>query len=231
MMRSFRHVGLMALVLVIATSLAGAAEIRGTYVEARNAEVYTSHCFANSELGQTGNLAVMTWRIDEGAWNNVSLDGLGVVAVVRARTTLGDPFSNPYPAKAALIFDERASDEQRAALEGLAKQMGGELIESVVHRDVAPIRVAFEGSIHERRATVEAGDLVRIETRPIHDSDSLCHLDDLYYTPLVSLDHAMPAFGIQTKFAGEGLGLRIDERNRSNSYIGTFTLGSAAYTD
>ena len=230
-MRSFRHVGLMALVLVIATSLAGAAEIRGTYVEARNAEVYTSHCFANSELGQAGNLAVMTWRIDEGAWNNVSLDGLGVVAVVRARTTLGDPFSNPYPAKAALIFDERASDEQRAALESFAKQMGGELIETVVHRDAVPIRLAFEGSIHERRATVEAGDLVRIETRPIHDSDSLCHLDDLYYTPLVSLDHAMPAFGVQTMFAGEGLGLRIDERNRSNSYIGTFTLGSAAYTD
>ena len=129
-MRSLRHVGLMALVLVIATSLAGAAEIRGTYVEARNAEVYTSHCFANSELGQTGNLAVMTWRIDEGAWNNVSLDGLGVVAVVRARTTLGDPFNSPYPAKAVLIFDERASDEQRAALEGLAKQMGGGLIET-----------------------------------------------------------------------------------------------------
>ena len=230
-MRSFRHVGLMALVLVIATSLAGAAEIRGTYVEARNAEVYTSHCFANSELGQTGNLAVMTWRIDEGAWNNVSLDGLGVVAVVRARTTLGDPFNSPYPAKAVLIFDERASDEQRAALEGLAKQMGGGLIETVVHRDAAPIRLAFEGGIHARRATVEAGDLVRIETRPIHDSDSLCHLDDLYYTPLVSLDHAMPAFGVQTMFAGEGLGLRIDERNRSNSYIGTFTLGSAAYTD
>ena len=230
-MRSFRYVSLMALVLVMAISLAGAAEIRGTYVEARNAEVYTSHCFANSELGQTGDVAVMAWRIEEGAWNNVSLDGLGVVAVVRASSTLGDPFSNPYPAKAALIFDAGASDEQRGALEGFARQMGGELIESVVHRDFAPIRMAFEGSIHARRATVEAGDLVRIQTRPIHESDSLCHLDDLYFAPLVSLDHAMPAFGMQTMFAGEGLGIRIDERNRSNSYIGTFTLGSAAYTD
>ena len=230
-MRSFRYAGLLALVLVLATSMAAAEEIRGTYVEARNAEVYTSHCFANSELGLTGDVAVMTWRIDEGAWNGVALDDLKLVAVVRASSTLGDPFSNPYPAKAALIFDEQATAEQRAALEGFAKHVSGELLETVVHRDEAPIRLAFDSGIHARRATVEAGDLVRIQTRPIHESDSLCHLDDLYFAPLVSLDHAMPAFSMQTKFQGEGLGLRLDERNRSNSYIGTFTLGSAAYTD
>ena len=154
-----------------------------------------------------------------------------VVAGVLAQEVVAEVLEAPRTAKAALIFDEHASDAQRAALEGFAKEMGGELIETVVRRDAAPIRLTFEGSIHERRATVEAGDLVRIETRPIHDSDSLCHLDDLYYTPLVNLDHAMPAFGVQTMFAGEGLGIRLDERNRSNSYIGTFTLGSAAYTD
>lgn len=225
-MKDFRFLSVVALSFIIVAA-AGAADVRGTYVEARNAEVYTSHCFANSELGLVGDLAVMTWRIDEGSWNNVSLNGLGVAAAVRASSTLGDPFNNPYPAKAVLIFDEQATAEQRAALEGFVKEMGGELLDTVVNRTSAPISMSFEGGLHERRATVEVGELIKIRTRPIHDSDSLCHLDDLYFTPLVSLDHSMAAFGIQTRFQGEGLGVRYDERNRSNAYIGTFHMNGA----
>jgi len=225
-MKGFRLASLLAVSLIVVAA-AGAADIRGTYVEARNAEVYTSHCFANSELGIAGDLAVMTWRIEEGSWNNVSLDGLGVAAAVRAQSTLGDPYSNPYPAKAVLIFDENATAEQRTALEGFVKAMGGELFETVVRRESAPISMSFEGGFHGRRATVEVGDLIRIRTRPIHDSDSLCHLDDLYFAPLVSLDHAMAAFGEQTRFAGEGLNVRFDERNRSNAFIGTFHMDQA----
>ena len=222
-MKGFRFASLIVLSLIVAAA-AGAADIRGTYVEARNAEVYTSHCFANSELGLVGELAVMTWRIDEGSWHNVALDGLGVAAVVKASGTLGDPFSNPYPAKAVLIFDEQASDAQRSALESFARAMSGDLVETVTNRMEAPISMSFEGGMHARRAAVEVGDLIKIRTRPIRESDSLCHLDDLYFTPLVSLDHAMPAFGIQTRFDGEGLGVRFDERNRSNAYIGTFEM-------
>jgi hypothetical protein len=48
-MKGFRFASLIVLSLIVAAA-AGAADIRGTYVEARNAEVYTSHCFANSEL-------------------------------------------------------------------------------------------------------------------------------------------------------------------------------------
>ena len=222
-MKGFRFASLIVLSLIVAAT-AGAADIRGTYVEARNAEVYTSHCFANSEIGLVGDLAVMTWRIDEGSWNNVSLNGLGVAAVVKASGTLGDPFNSPYPAKAVLIFDEQASDDQRAALESFAKAMGGELVETVTNRTSAPISMSFEGGMHAKKATVEVGDLVKIRTRAIFESDSLCHLDDLYFTPLVKLDHAMPAFGMQAQFAGEGLGVRFNEYNRSNAFIGTFQM-------
>jgi hypothetical protein len=222
-MKGFRFASLIVLSLIVAAT-AGAADIRGTYVEARNAEVYTSHCFANSEIGLVGDLAVMTWRIDEGSWNNVALDGLGVAAVVKASSTLGDPFHSPYPAKAVLIFDEQASDEQRVALESFAKAMGGELLETVTNRTVAPISMSFEGGMHAKQATVEVGDLVKVRTRAIFESDSLCHLDDLYFTPLVKLDHAMAAFGLQARFSGEGLGVRFNEYNRSNAFIGTFQL-------
>ncbi|HUG80281.1 MAG TPA: DUF1326 domain-containing protein [Bryobacterales bacterium] len=225
-MKGFRLASLIAVSLIIVAA-AGAADIRGAYVEARNAEVYTSHCYANSELGLVGDLAVMTWRIDEGSWNDVSLNGLGVAAAVRASSTLGDPFHNPYPAKAVLIFDEKATAEQRVALESFVKAMGGELLETVVNRTSAPISMSFDGDMHGRLATVQVGDLMTIRTRPIDDSDSLCHLDDLYFSPLVSLDHAMAAFGEQMRFAGEGLDVRFDQRNRSNVFIGTFHFNGA----
>src|SRR5688572_4929467 len=115
-MRNVRFAGIMAVLLMALGVKASAADIRGTYLESRNAEVYASHCFANSEIGLRGHLAVMAWKIEEGAWNGVSLKGLGIVAVVKANATLGDPFNNPLPAKAALIVDERASSEQREAL-------------------------------------------------------------------------------------------------------------------
>ena len=78
---------LVAILLVATAALAGASEIQGRYIEARNAEVYASHCFANSELGISGDLAVMAWQVDRGAHNGVPLDGLSVVAVIRASST------------------------------------------------------------------------------------------------------------------------------------------------
>ena len=63
------------------------AKISGSYVEARNADVYTGACYANSEINLVGDLAVMGWKIDEGSIDGVSLKGLGVVGVIRATTT------------------------------------------------------------------------------------------------------------------------------------------------
>jgi len=230
-MKGIRLAGLMAMVLVAALGVAQAAEVRGTYLEARNAEIYASHCFANSELGLRGDLAVMAWQIDKGSVNEVALDGLSVVAVVRASSTLGDPFTSPYPAKAVLIVDERANADQRAALESFVREAGGRLVETIVRTDAAPISLSFDGSVHQLRATLTAGDLVTVKTRPIVSKDSLCHLDDIYYGPLVKLDHAMAAFSTQTRFHGEGLNTRFDAANRSNAWMGTFSLGGAAVTD
>lgn len=64
--------------------------IRGEYIEARTADVYTGPCFANGEVGQTGKLAVMGWHISKGSFEGVSLDGLSVLGVLRAKGTLGD---------------------------------------------------------------------------------------------------------------------------------------------
>ena len=224
------RIALVVAILAVVAVAPAAAEIRGNYLEARNAEVYASHCFANSEMGIRGDLAVMAWQVEQGGFNGVSLDGLGVVAVIRASSTLGDPFSNPYPVKSVLIFDERADSAQREALAAMAKNRAGELLNDVVRSETAPIRFDFDGDIHARRATMTAGDMVRVETRRIKDTDSLCHLDDLYYAPLAALDHAMPAFTLENRFGGEGLGVRFSAPRRSSAYLGTFSTG-IAHTD
>src|SRR5215831_15542248 len=112
------------LVGLFSISLAG-QEIRGDYLETRSADIYTGQCFANGEVNLVGKEAILAWHVQSGGWDGVSLRGLTIAAAVRAKGTLGDPYENPYPAKAVLLVDEEASTQQRAALVNFAKHMGG----------------------------------------------------------------------------------------------------------
>ncbi len=150
-------------VVSLATCLSYAAaipstSIYGNYVEARTADVYTGPCFANSEVGLTGQLAVFGWKVTKGSWDGVELDDLGVVGVVRASSTLGDVYHTAYPVKAVLIVDERANPEERLALQKFAKRMGGDLLQDVVRVEYQPIDLTLrewrsaqhEGHTHRR---------------------------------------------------------------------------------
>ena len=64
-----------AFVLSVSVSLS-AQQLRGDYIESRSTDVYVAQCFANGEVGLTGNFALMAWHVEEGAWNGVKLDGL-----------------------------------------------------------------------------------------------------------------------------------------------------------
>src|SRR5437667_4412572 len=110
----------------------------GDYIEARTADVYTGPCFANSEGGLVGELAVFGWKIDQGSWQGVSLAGLSVVGAVKASATLGDVYHTAYPVKSILIIDEKASLEQRAALPSSTTKIGDDLLQHIVSVDHRP---------------------------------------------------------------------------------------------
>lgn len=222
---------LLAAFAALTCVVAASAEVRGTYIETRNAEIYASHCFANSEAGITGDLAVMAWAVESGAVDGVSIDGMSIVAVVKASQTIGDPFKNPLPTKTLLIFDEQATPAQRKALETLARRSAGELIGEVTATEGAPITLAFDGSIHQKEATLTAGDFVAVKTRAILDSDSLCHLDNIYYQPIAELDHAMPAHALHQGVHSAAFGVQMDEYRRSSVYLGTFAATDAQLSD
>jgi hypothetical protein len=195
----------------LAASLSPAASLtrtnlRGEYVEARNAEVYTGPCFANGEAGQVGNLAVVGWTVKQGAWEGIPLDGLSVVGVVDAGNTLGAGVPL-YPIRSLLIVDERATSAQRQALIGFAQRMGGALLGNLLRVDYAPISLRVkDGNPHTGTAVLSAGNLARIETRPLASSDDICHNEVTFYPPLTPLDHAMPTFTLADRFDGAGLG-------------------------
>ena len=61
-----------------------AQKITGDYLESRSADVYVAQCFANGEVGLVGDQALLAWHVRDGSWNGHKLDGLTVIAAVKA---------------------------------------------------------------------------------------------------------------------------------------------------
>ena len=206
-------------------AVAGGNNIRGEYVEARTADVYTGACFANSEVGNTGDVAVMGWRVSKGSFNGVTLDGLNVVAVVRGKGTLGFVDGTVYPVKSVLIIDERASVEQRQALKAFAQRMGGDLLSDVVRIDSAPISFTLEDdNIHTAGVTLQAGNLATIRTRAMNSKDHVCSNEEVWYLPLTKVKHAMPAVAMEHRFKGEGLDMKWSSPDKRSAFVADFQL-------
>ncbi|MGH9405830.1 MAG: DUF1326 domain-containing protein [Terriglobia bacterium] len=212
-----------SLVMFLGVVPSGAA-MQGNYVEVRTADVYTGPCFANSEVGVAGRRAILAWKINQGAWRGTQVSGLSVLAVVSAKDNLGDPYHNPYPAKAIVIVDQRASAAQSAALVSFVQAMGGPLVKHVVRVDRAPISMEFGNGMNHGVVTVVAGNLARIETRSLCAGDSICGNEVRYYPPLTKVSGAMPAYTVDEAFNGSGLGVEWNHRDSRSAYIATFRL-------
>ena len=220
-----KSIATITLTILLATTLAVAGSIQGEYVEARNADVYTGACFANSEGGIVGDLAVMGWKVSKGAFQGVTLDGLSVVAVVKASGTLGDIHGSAYPTKAVLIIDEKANVEQRQALRAFAQRMGGDLLSDVVRVEYTSIDLTVANNdVHAANAKLTAGTLASIETRAINGKDHICSNEEIWYQPLTKVGHFMPAYTLAHTFQGKGLDTRWSSPDHRGSFVANFQL-------
>ncbi len=211
-----------ALAVVFCAGVA-AARITGDYLETRSADVYTGQCFANGEVGLVGDQAILAWHVREGSWEGTKLDGLTIVAAVKASATLGDPYGKPYPAKAVLIVDRRASSDQRQALIEFARHMGGRLLEQIVRVESAPIDMeVLQDHAHHGQAVLHAGGFATIETRGINDTDHLCGNEVTFYPPLTETTHAMPAVALTDRYDGPGLGVQWTLHDKRSAFVGSF---------
>ena len=212
------------LLILAGSALPSRAAIKGEYMEARSADVYTGPCFANSEVGLTGNEAILAWHVNDGSWKGVSLNGLGVVAVVKANATLGDPYHTPYPAKSVLIVDENATGAQKLALQEFAKSAANHLLDNVVRVEAAPIQMSVGQGAEHGSAKLVAGKFASLETRSLCAGDHLCGNEVVYYPPLTQVSHAMPAFTLRDSFQGKGLNEVWNHIDKRSAFVGTFDL-------
>jgi hypothetical protein len=197
------------------------AQISGDYIETRSADVYTGQCFANGEVNLVGNEAIMGWRVAKGSWDGVALDGLSVVAVVRAKATLGDPYADPYPAKSVLVVDDQATAAQKQALLNFAHHMTGKLTDHVEQTISAPIDLAVVKE-HHGRALLRAGNFVTVQTRAINHGDMICGNEETFYPPLTQTSHAMPAVAMRDEYQGPGLEDNWSSSGKRSAFVGTF---------
>ena len=196
-------------------------QITGQYLETRSADVYVGQCFANGEVNLAGSEAIVAWHIQQGKWDDVSLDGLTVVGAVKAQATLGDPYAKPFPAKSVLIVDKQATPKQRQALINFAQAMGGPLLSHVVRVVDAPIDMEVVAA-HSARARLQAGDFVTVETRAIGEKDHLCGNESTFYPPLTETTHAMPAVAMTDEYRGQDLNVSWTLHDKRSAFVGTF---------
>jgi hypothetical protein len=211
--------------LAIAMPFAGGpapkATVLGKYVEVRTCDIWTAPCFANAEISIAGKQALMAWKVERGSVDGVTLDGLGIVAVVAASDTLGQRQTGS--ARAVLIVDERANAPQRDALRRLAQQQSGDLIRSVVAVHTAPIEFTTGKCDGGTCARMVAGELARLETRCIDTShDKACGNEGAYYPPLANTVRVQPAVALEHRFTGNDLNETWTEADRRGAYVGSF---------
>ncbi len=223
------------MVLGFGAATAGAAGIRGDYVEARTADVFTGPCFSNAEVFIYGNRAVMAWKVTEGSWNGVDLGGLCVAAAVDGTTTFTE--DQPEKADSVLIVDARADSRQREALIAMAKELGGARLSRIAKVTSTHMSLKLEehsrtesdaahGAVHgmpvSPRASFWAAGLAKIVTRPLDERDHACGNEVIAYPPLSKGVTAQPAYTLGHTFKGEGLQANWEDPNCRSSFVGQF---------
>lgn len=135
------------------------------YLQACNCE-YGCPCEFQAPPSQGFCEGVGAWKIAQGKYGGVSLDGLGLAFAARwpKAIHLGN-------GTAALFFDERASPEQRDALMQIATgQAGGmpfEIIVTTLSNVLPPQYVPFTFNLNGKSSSAKVGDGISIGLTPI----------------------------------------------------------------
>lgn len=206
--------------LLMVVNAARAENIRGEYLEARNADVWTGPCFANGEMGIVGNKAILAWKVTAGTHHSVALDGLSVVAVVLSNDTFG--IGRETRTRTLLLVDERADSLQRKALVDLAKTLAGETIQTIV--GVRPAAITMSTAYCEALgcAVLDAGD-AKIKTRCLCDSDRICGHEVISYPILSKVEQPYAAYTLENSYKGKLLGETFRDSNARSAVLAKFS--------
>jgi len=205
--------------LVAAPLLARGVSIKGAYVEARTAEVFTGGCIMNGEAATTGREALLAWKVDRGSFDGVALNGLAVVAAVAGDANLGirEIGGDTAQTRAAVFVDERATPAQRTALVSMAKHLSNGIVGTVV--EVTPTTIQF---VDEGKAIRVSAKSLRLTVEKEMKHDPTCG-GKQWFHPLSAVDGADMGTTAENAFSGAALGTKWSDPNKRSSFFGTFS--------
>lgn len=134
--------------------------LAGTYFEACNCDVACPCVFLSAPT--TGECTVLVaWHVDKGSFDNVALDGLNVALAVHSP---GHMVTTKW--KAALYFDDKASEAQKNALMQIfTGQAGGHpaVLVSFVGEVLGAKSVGIDYHAEGKRRSLKIADVVEVE--------------------------------------------------------------------
>jgi hypothetical protein len=196
----------------------GRGTVTGEYVEARTAEIFTGGCIMGSEAETVGKQAVLAWKVDQGSFNGVSLDGLSVVAAVAGDRNLGIEEIGGAKAnvRSAVFVDERANPAQQLALVAMASELSKGTVDNIVQVMPAPIQFSAQGQVVQ-----VSTNNVKLAVNKVMQHDPSCGAMQWFHAFVPSANATM-GVAEQNAFSGSVLGTKWSDPNKRSAFFGSF---------
>ena len=211
---------LTALALTLIAGFAFATEtptVQGEYIEARSASVYVGACHYGAEFVEGGKEATLVWNIQHGSWNNVSLDGLTVVAVVSAKSNLD---IDTKTRKSVLYLDPNTTAEQRTAISSLLTTKQADVLGEVVATQTATIEFTKQGTKYD----VTVGDALTLSANR-YPCVNCTQPHQIWYKPLTAIQDAIVGKSEVYQYKDTHLPVKWQQSGASNNvFVGSFSM-------
>lgn len=208
------------LMLVLAAGVAFATQspsVQGEYIEARSASVYTGACHFGAEFVDGGKEATLVWNIQHGTWNDVSLDGLTVVAIVTAKKNLA---IDTETRKSVLYVDTDTTAAQRIALRNMLATQQAEVLGDIVAMQSAPLSFAKEGT----RFDVTVGEVLALSANR-YPCAACTQPHQIWYQPLAPVQNAIVGKSEVYRYQDTHLAVTWHQGGAVNNvFVGDFSM-------
>lgn len=208
------------LMLVLAAGVAFATQppsVQGEYIEARSASVYTGACHFGAEFVDGGKEATLVWNIQHGTWNDVSLDGLTVVAIVTAKNNLA---IDTETRKSVLYVDTDTTAAQRIALRNMLATKQAEVLGDIVAMQSAPLSFAKEGT----RFDVTVGEVLALSANR-YPCAACTQPHQIWYQPLAPVQNAIVGKSEVYRYQDTHLAVTWHQGGAVNNvFVGDFSM-------
>lgn len=217
-MKSLFVLTTLALALVAGLAFATTtSSVQGEYIEARSANVYVGACHFGSEYVEGGREATLVWNVQRGSWNDVSLDGLTVVAVVSAKNNLA---LDTETRKSVLYVDTEVTAAQRAALKDMLATKRADVLGEVVATQTAPIAFTKKDTKYD----VTVGKVLALSANR-YPCAGCTQPHQIWYKPLTTIQNAIVGKSEVYRYKDTHLPVTWHQGGAENNvFVGDFSM-------